>query len=368
MRGHPNLTPALALQGFEDSKADAARNLVILLAGMGAVLLWRRKSLPKAAFGGALVVFLLFDLWTVASKAMVYQEPTDQSRIFEEPDFVAFVRSDTTLFRILPVPQNPPPNWYAYFRLQNVSGYHPAKLTVYQDLMDDAGGLGNPALRSLFGTKYVILDREVSHPDLELAFRGSYLVYRYLPALPRAWFAPSVTVLASEDSVLARLKEPAFRPGDEVLLSQAPPATVAGLKGEEGAPALEGGSEGARAAPDTTTPGGAGSAEARVLHFGFHDLSIAARTDRERLLFVSEMFYPPGWTATLDDLEVPILQANHAFRAVVVPPGEHRIRFRYRSESFERGIRISAVSYGLVLLVLVAGQAARFVRKPRGPA
>jgi hypothetical protein len=47
------------------------------------------------------------------------------------------------------------------------------------------------------------------------------------------------------------------------------------------------------------------------------------------LLVVSGLFYP-GWQARLDGQPAPIVQANLALRAVAVPPGLHRVEWRYR--------------------------------------
>ena len=62
-------------------------------------------------------------------------------------------------------------------------------------------------------------------------------------------------------------------------------------------------------------------------------------------------FYP-GWQATLDGTPVEILRANHAFRAVVFPPGEHIVVFRYAPLSFHMGGAISLLSLIAVMVGL----------------
>jgi uncharacterized membrane protein YfhO len=52
----------------------------------------------------------------------------------------------------------------------------------------------------------------------------------------------------------------------------------------------------------------------------------------------------PGWHATVDGIEVPIYRANDAFKAVVVPPGTHRVRFEFRPVSVYVGLAISATT------------------------
>jgi hypothetical protein len=60
--------------------------------------------------------------------------------------------------------------------------------------------------------------------------------------------------------------------------------------------------------------------------------------------------FDPGWTARLDGRDVPLLRANHAFRAVRVPAGRHRIEQVYRPASVRWGLAIS----GLALVVGIA--------------
>jgi hypothetical protein len=57
--------------------------------------------------------------------------------------------------------------------------------------------------------------------------------------------------------------------------------------------------------------------------------------------------HDPGWRATVDGHETPVLPANIAFRAVRVPPGRHRIEMAYRP----RGVLVAS----LVSLVSLAG-------------
>jgi hypothetical protein len=56
--------------------------------------------------------------------------------------------------------------------------------------------------------------------------------------------------------------------------------------------------------------------------------------------------FDPGWRATVDGREEPLLRANHAFRAVHVPAGDHVVEQVYRPRALLLGLSISAI--GLV--------------------
>lgn len=58
-------------------------------------------------------------------------------------------------------------------------------------------------------------------------------------------------------------------------------------------------------------------------------VKLSVQTQTSQLLFLSDAFYP-DWRAYVDEQETVIYRANYAFRAIVIPPGEHRVEFRYQ--------------------------------------
>ncbi|MFP2901676.1 YfhO family protein, partial [Corallococcus sp. 4LFB] len=75
--------------------------------------------------------------------------------------------------------------------------------------------------------------------------------------------------------------------------------------------------------------------------------------------------WQPGWRATVDGQDVPILPADVAVRAVVVPAGQHRVELRYRTPGLTAGLLLGALSWlGLALACL----GRRFVPRRRAAA
>jgi|GEM_PF-1875675 len=69
----------------------------------------------------------------------------------------------------------------------------------------------------------------------------------------------------------------------------------------------------------------------------------------EGYLWFSEVYYP-GWRCYLDDgRPLEVLRANHAFRAVRIPAGRHRLRMVYEPASYWWGKGISLA--GLILVI-----------------
>jgi hypothetical protein len=82
-------------------------------------------------------------------------------------------------------------------------------------------------------------------------------------------------------------------------------------------------------------------------------VNVKVRTDRRSLLVLADAWYP-GWRVTVDGRPAELLQADHAFRGVVVPPGEHQVRFTYVDRPLQFGAGLAGLTVlGLVLVPLL---------------
>jgi uncharacterized membrane protein YfhO len=83
-------------------------------------------------------------------------------------------------------------------------------------------------------------------------------------------------------------------------------------------------------------------------------LKLKVKATGNNLLFLSEVYYP-FWKAFIGEKELPIYKTNYAFRAVLVPQGEHEIEFRFESPAFETGKTYSMLANVIVVLALALG-------------
>ncbi len=155
------------------------------------------------------------------------------------------------------------------------------------------------------------------------------IIYRNTMSHPRVYVADEVRVEHDPQTILARVRDPAFDPHRLAL--------VEGALTDARAAALSGG----------------GNAEARLTPLGPNDLLIETRAAAPRLVVLSEMWFP-GWAATIDGRRVPIHRVNYLLRGVEVPAGTHTIRMSYRPASALIGAGISGVTlFGLIGTVVV---------------
>jgi hypothetical protein len=104
---------------------------------------------------------------------------------------------------------------------------------------------------------------------------------------------------------------------------------------------------------------------ARVAEYRPNRVRIELTGDGGGWLILTDVWYP-GWVCRVDGVEVPVERANHAFRAVELPPGAKEAVFAFEPRSYRVGWWVSAASLaglavvggGLLLRRAVAARAA----------
>jgi hypothetical protein len=183
--------------------------------------------------------------------------------------------------------------------------------------------------------RYIVSMAPLSHPALREVHRGSALVYELVTALPRAYLVPGV-VRAPEDGTLAAMtaadwnpREVAFVPADAGVDLPATPL----------------------------------SGDAEVAEYGPDRVVVATRADRPALLVLADNFYA-GWEARVDGEAAEVVLANHTFRGVVVPAGEHTVEFEFSPPDLLLGLYVSSA---VALLLLLYGGWALARARPAAP-
>jgi len=155
---------------------------------------------------------------------------------------------------------------------------------------------------------------------------AGYDVQRVKNVLPRARFAERVMLVPTPEELYKRSLNGSFDPRREAVLQ-----TEADMKRVAAAQTgVSDGRETARIVADRAT-----------------EVVVEASSSGGGLLVLSDTYYP-GWIATVDSREVPILKVNLAHRGVALPPGTHRVVFAYRSPTVRRGMMLTGVGVALL--------------------
>ncbi|HHM24255.1 MAG TPA: hypothetical protein ENJ23_04360 [Bacteroidetes bacterium] len=350
------VNPALQAQSYRMALSDAW--IMVLFLAVTVTLLWLFLA-KKIRFGSlaiTLIAFTLLDLWRIDFKIIQPRPKASEAAFFRADDTVKFLKSDTTLYRILPVFDDRPDNWYMYHFIQNVNGYHAAKLKIYQEMLEETGFPRNfllkyykPVMQNgsqamaprapsemdlglwrlhenvlrMLNAKYIVTPYAFQDSSYQVVRTGQKNIFLHKTVLPRAFFVDQVERVIDRQGVFARLRSADFDPARTALVYEELPVPVQG-------------------SPENRV---------KVSHWDIHHIRLQVHAAAPAFLVLSEVYYPAGWEAKIDGRPAKIYQTNHILRGMVVPPGDHEISLAFRPASFRIGLIITAITFlGSLLL------------------
>ena len=344
------LVDALVKDRIALFKADAIRSLLLILASF-ALLFWafspKGQTEHAKAFAGygrkwvaavCICLFAALDLFAAGKRylnADDFVTPKDFNKPFaERPVDKMILEDQDPQYRVLDITVNVFNSSVPSYRHKNVGGYSPAKLQRYQDLIDhyltgEINGIykalgeaetlddvasymadNTPVLNAL-NTRYLIVDDK--YPPVE-----NYA------ALGPAWFVDSVVPAATPDEEIALIGQVDLRTQAVVDARSVPGVT-------------------------STVPGGT----IEMTSYTPNEVRYRYSTPQDRVAVFSEVFYPNGWTATVDGQPLNIFRADWTLRGALLPAGDHEVVMRFAPQSYKTGATVSLIASLLLLIMLV---------------
>lgn len=312
--------------------------LFILVAGL-AILLFLKRKLNALAVTLAVGLFAFIDVMAINTKYLNgdnYQEASDSEDRFKPSAVDMQIAKDTGYYRVLDVSQGIQAAFNggpltAYFH-HSIGGYHPAKLSIYQDLIEKQ--LYNfpsclPVL-DMLNTKYIITSGQQN---------GQQLMAQENPeALGAAWFVKTIDTKKGPAEVMKALSN--FNPKDTAILDEADKKNLV-----------------ANAVKDS-------SAYIKLLYNDNDLIEYESSSKNTEFAVFSEIYYDAGWVATIDGKETLIVRTNYVLRGLQVPAGNHRIQFEFKPASFYNSNRAAIGASAFIWLMLI-GAIVLTLRKPK---
>jgi hypothetical protein len=169
-------------------------------------------------------------------------------------------------------------------------------------------------------------DPPIEEPALPVSYDEPDLrVYSVPGALPRAGVVASQLVASTESEQLDAVLEPSFD-GRRTVVT---PTRLPGL-------------------PEGDT-GPVGSA--RITTYQPEHVVVEANASRPAELVLTDLHFP-GWKVKLDGKDADLHRVDYLLRGTSLPPGRHRVEFRYEPLSFRGGALVSLIALlGLIAAV-----------------
>lgn len=361
--GSGKVSPQAYDVAYQIALKDTVIMLILLGLGGFLILYYLNNKLKTELLGIALIFMLIVDLWLVDFKIINPESPVNEDSFFRKTDVVEFLEQQPGPFRIFPInlnqPGDKPDNWYMYFKLQNIYGYHAAKLNIYQESLeelqlpqmylfkffkqgiDEKGQqivqprlpneipsnllYGHQAFLNMLNVKYLISAYPLPDTSNKLINRGSSLVYENKHALPRAYFVDNIKILTSKQEIFGFIGSGQFDPAKTAILEQEPEFSIK---------------------PDSTN-------QVELVSYDIQNIKLKADVKSPALMVLSEVYYPAGWKAYVDGELTKIYKTNYILRSIFLKPGEHEIEFVFKPASFTIGLIISTLTFVLLVATLV---------------
>jgi Bacterial membrane protein YfhO len=184
-------------------------------------------------------------------------------------------------------------------------------------------------LLQVLNLKYVFStmeDRPTGTADAAVVLStGSGRLWRLRSVQPRSFLVPEA-VLARNDSEAARLLADAPAAVYHRVILSTPNVLL-----------LKPSASSARA-----------ESSVRAIRYDAREAVWQVRTAEPSYMVTTDSYYP-GWHAYIDGVETPVYRANIAFRAILLPAGEHRVVYRYEPGWLGSALLIEVISVSLII-------------------
>ncbi|HMH32524.1 MAG TPA: YfhO family protein, partial [Puia sp.] len=277
---------------------------VVLLAGLLVLstydlLAEGRKYLSDENFGEATDVESFY--LPSAADQRILADPDKNFRVFDETD------------------QNGPFNSaHASYFHNSIGGYHPAKLGLYQDIIEKQLSKGNMSVFNMLNTKYFIQSNQASGQPQAAMNPGAF---------GPCWLVRSIHYVNNADEEMKALDSTNLR--DTVVVQKNFESVIKFMP-----------------VPDS------GASIKLVANLNDRIIyQFSAKTNQFAVF--SEVYYDKGWNAYLDGNKTPYCKVDYVLRGMPVPAGEHKSEFRFEPAIFRTGAAISWIASILAYLLLL---------------
>ncbi len=302
--------------------SDLIRSLLFFILGGALVFLTVKRKLAPLYSSIAFALLLLIDLLPVDLRYLNnknYVSKDEYEEVFTPNRADLQIKQDTGYFRVFDRDHDFKDDSRSAYHHNSVGGYSPAKLGLYQDLIEYQLGKGNMQLFNMLNTKYFIIPNQNDQQPMALPNSDN---------IGACWFVKNISYVNNANEEMTALDS--IKPRDTVYIDKREQSKV------------------------TVTPQPDSSAFIRLIRNQNDLINYESQSTTNQFAIFSEIYYPYGWKAFVDGKEQPIVRVNYAFRGLALAAGNHKIEFRFDPQTKKTGDLLSLI-IGIVSWILLIG-------------
>ncbi len=302
---------------------DLLRSIVLILLSLGVIWAYTRNKLKPIPVITILLLLSSFDLLLVGRRYLndeKFVEPAEFDNAFAMTTADQQIKQDKGYFRVLNLTVDPFNESSTAYHHNSIGGYHPAKLQIYQDLIENQISKNNMQVLNMLNTKYFI----IQNPQT-----GSPVAQLNTEVYGPCWFAKTVRFVENGKEEMKALDSTNLK---DTAIVQVKYKTIIGSLGTG----------------DTT-------ATITMIENRNDLIRYESNTVVPQFAVFSEIFYPRGWNVYIDGIKTNYVKTNYVLRGMTIPAGKHKIEFKFEPDSYKIGNAITLVSSLLAYFIVLGG-------------
>lgn len=307
--------------------SDLIRTILLLAIAATLLGLYIKGKIKEVILIAGLAVLSSYDLLAEGRKYLNednFVEPNDFESAFTPTAADMQINKDPEKnFRVLDQAAG---GWYqdahASYHHNSIGGYSPAKLGLYQDLLDSQLLKGNLMVYNMLNTKYFI-QRNPSTGQPQAGLNPN--------AFGSCWLVKDIKYVNNGNEEMKALDSVNVR--DTAIVDKKFESVIKFLP-----------------APDTT-------ATIKLVENHNDTIDYAFSSKTNQFAVFSEVYYDKGWDAYIDGTKTAYCKTDYILRGMSVPAGDHKIEFRFEPAVYRLGNTVTVWSCIIAYLLLIAALA-----------
>jgi len=306
---------------------DLIRSFILILLAVLLIGAFLRNKIKEMVLVASLLVLSSYDLLAVGRRYL------NKDNFIEQDEFNAQLSPTAADQQIMSDPNKPfrvydatdPNGPYNSSRAANfhnsVGGYSPAKLGLYQDLIENQLSKGNMQVFNMLNTRYFIVENPQNRQVMAQPNPNAF---------GPVWIVKGIKYVRNADEEMKALDSTHLR---DTAVMQDKFKTLVKLSPEF----------------DSTATVRLRDYLNDIIRYDFNALT-------SQFVVFSEIYYDKGWNAFIDGKKADYVKTDYVLRGMAVPAGKHTIECRFEPRSYELGNTLSTatslIAYALLAIAI----------------
>ncbi|HEY1872205.1 MAG TPA: YfhO family protein, partial [Chitinophagaceae bacterium] len=223
-------------------------------------------------------------------------------------------------FRVFNAGINPLTDTRSAYFFKSVTGYNPARLSIYQNLLNKYFyGAPDENILNMLNVKYTIYTNpQTNQQQLEPN------PYAYGPV----WLVKNVRIVDGPVEEIQDIGKTQLK--DTAIVQRSFASAV-------------------------VQPQWDSSATVKLAKFDNDTMQYSFNSSKPQFAVFSEVYYSLGWNAYIDGKKVVYCKVDYVLRGLSIPAGQHAVKFIFEPSSYKRGSQIAYIASYFILILFLGG-------------